>query len=568
LLARAEVRDGLLAFPGGSSYRLLVLPAMDTMTPELLAKIKELVEAGATVVGAPPVKSPSLVDYPRCDERVASMATAMWGDQEPTDHVRVRKLGKGHLVWGGPLEVTPPGTPQLGPIALARWIWCPDDQPAMAAPVATRYFRRELVVDADRPFRSARVEVTADNAFELWVNGHQALAGDNFHIIHRQDVAEFLRPGQNVLAIAVTNSGSDPNPAGLVAALRVQYEDGDTADFVTDGQWKAARAVPATWPNPAADESGWLDAQELGPLGMDPWRVKPAPDQCPDLYPHYAATAQLLADADLPPDFESDGPVRYTHRRTSDRDIYFVSSCSPDPVRAECRFRVSGASPQLWDPLCGSVRSLPEFVTRQGRTSIPLRFEPYQSYFILFARQPVLEKQEPTAKGNFATYRAVCSIDGPWEVAFDTKLGGPESVQFSQLQDWSRHEQPSIKYYSGVGTYRCTFDLPESWQGSAEPILLDLGVVHNLARVRVNGQDLGVVWCAPWHVRLPEALKATGNVLEIEVANLWPNRLIGDKALPPEEQVARTTFNPYSADAPLLPSGLLGPLTLKTVSAE
>jgi hypothetical protein len=73
---------------------------------------------------------------------------------------------------------------------------------------------------------------------------------------------------------------------------------------------------------------------------------------------------------------------------------------------------------------------------------------------------------------------------------------------------------------------------------------------------------LGVVWCAPWRVAITGAVKPTGNQLEIEVANLWPNRLIGDQGLPPEKRLTSTTWNPFTKDTPLLESGLLGPMSL------
>jgi len=136
-------------------------------------------------------------------------------------------------------------------------------------------------------------------------------------------------------------------------------------------------------------------------------------------------------------------------------------------------------------------------------------------------------------------------IAGPWEVSFDPEWGGPGRVRFRELHDWSRRSEPGVKHYWGIATYTGSFDLAESLRPGRGPILLDLGVVHSLARVRLNGRDKGVVWCAPWRVDVTEAVRAKGDRLEIEVANLWPNRLIGDKALPPEQRVAWTTWNPY-----------------------
>jgi hypothetical protein len=145
-------------------------------------------------------------------------------------------------------------------------------------------------------------------------------------------------------------------------------------------------------------------------------------------------------------------------------------------------------------------------------------------------------------------------------VAFDPKWGGPERVTFDTLADWTKRPEDGIKFYSGTAVYRKTFDAPEVSRG--QRLFLDLGTVKNLARVRLNGHDLGAVWCAPWRVDITGAVKPKGNQLEISVANLWPNRLIRDQGLPAAQRLSSTTWNPFAKDAPLLESGLLGPVTL------
>jgi hypothetical protein len=136
-------------------------------------------------------------------------------------------------------------------------------------------------------------------------------------------------------------------------------------------------------------------------------------------------------------------------------------------------------------------------------------------------------------------------------------------VTFEKLDDWSKRPEPGIRYYSGKATYTKTFDLP-SLVTRHSLLLLDLGVVKNIAAVRLNGRDLGVVWCAPWRVNITEAVKPKNNVLEIVVINLWPNRLIGDAAQPPEKRFTKTNVPGINPDMPLLPSGLLGPVTIQT----
>jgi hypothetical protein len=294
----------------------------------------------------------------------------------------------------------------------------------------------------------------------------------------------------------------------------------------------------------------------------------------PPLYPPYELTAAVLKGMGIVEDFAATGPVRYGHRRTNERDIYFVSNRTGDPVKADCRFRVNQGRPQLWDPVTGEVRNLPVFERKEGVTSIPMEFDAYQSFFVVFGkvgtdlRAVRLEggngspgDQPPSL--NFPDLKAAQELNGAWEVAFDPKWGKPEKITFETLQDWTNHSDPRIKYYSGIATYRQIFDLTESQISNFKSqIFLDLGTVHDMARVKLNGKDLGVVWCAPWRVDITGALKAGENRLEIEVVNRWPNRMIGDKQ-PAEAGARRYTFSthdPYGADSPLLPSGLLGPV--------
>ena len=389
LMNRAEVRDGLITFEGGTSYRLLVLPRFDTMTPELLEKIVELVEAGAVVYGAPPVASPSLSGYPRCDGKVKALARKLWGE---------RQLGKGRVI-----------------------------------------------LDAE------------------------------------------AQPGKQ--------SGNN------------------------------------------------------GPL-----------------YPDYAATATVLKGMGIPEDFRSDGPIRYGHRRTEDEEIYFTANTTDGKVNATCDFRVTQGAPQLWDPVTAEIRALPQFSRRGEVTSTPLTFEPHQGFFVVFRRAD--SEQPAPGTANFTEATTLQTLEGPWEVSFDPEWGGPGDVTFNTLQDWTQREEQGIKYYSGIAMYQKSFDLPTR-DTRHVPAYLDLGTVHEMARVRLNGKDLGVVWCAPWRIEVTGALKAKGNRLEIKVANLWPNRLTGDAAKPQDKRVTWTIRNhPYKADAKLLPSGLLGPVRLMVAGEE
>ena len=542
LISRAEVRDGQIAFPGGTSYRLLVLPRWKTMTPALLEKIIQLVEDGAVVYGAPPVASPSLRGYPQCDLQVRELADKLWGKPGSSE----RQLGKGRVIWdsaAGVGNVAPPLLPDAG-----KWIWLDEGNPAHDAAAGNVHFRYTLDIPDTRLLSSAIIEATADNTLSLKVNGKPVFSSDNWQQIDRAELLPRLHNGQNTVEVLAENSpSSERNPAGFLAAMRLHFTDGTSRVIGSDNTWSASR-----------NGTDWSAAGELGSGTMSPWNLRASAPMAPSLYPDYASTAAVLADMGVPEDFLADAPLRYTHRRTAREDIYFVANTTAEPVAAACTFRIRQATPRLWDAVTGTVRTLPHFAHREETTLVPLELAPHQSFFVIFPREESNKTGTPGI--NFPAFTAIATLDGPWEVAFDPRWGGPASVTFPSLQDWSQRSEEGIKHYSGIATYRKSFDLPA---GAAMEIHLDLGTVHELAEVTLNGTRLGTVWCAPWRIDLSGHLQQQGNLLEIKVANLWTNRLTGDASRPQQERLTRAAIRP-PLDGALRPSGLLGPVTLKT----
>ncbi|RYG19521.1 MAG: hypothetical protein EOO07_06700 [Chitinophagaceae bacterium] len=162
---------------------------------------------------------------------------------------------------------------------------------------------------------------------------------------------------------------------------------------------------------------------------------------------------------------------------------------------------------------------------------------------------------------NKTDFSVLKELNTDWQVNFDPEWGGPPALTFNELQDWSKNADPKIKFYSGKAIYRKKFDL-SSALAKTKQIFLDLGVVNDIASVKLNGKDFGILWTTPWMLEVSKYLKPTDNLLEIEVINQWPNRLIGDVGLPKEKRVTNTNIV-FKKDSPLLPSGLLGPVTLK-----
>lgn len=278
---------------------------------------------------------------------------------------------------------------------------------------------------------------------------------------------------------------------------------------------------------------------------------------------------ETLLGAGTPPDFEqtgvsASGVIHWIHRRTADADIYFIASQWRPVEKLECVFRVAGKQPELWDPVTGLIREAVAFRQDGGRTTIPLEFGPCGSIFVVF-RRPISSAANGNATANSPENEKVeLTLSGSWEVNFDPRWGGPEKVSFDELVDWTTRPETGIKYYSGTAVYRKNFDLARAPYPSAR-LLLDLGELHEVGAVRLNGRDLGVVWTKPARLDITDTLKASGNSLEITIVNLWPNRLIGDAGLPVESRFTETNVHKFSTHSPLLASGLLGPVKVLSV---
>jgi hypothetical protein len=248
----------------------------------------------------------------------------------------------------------------------------------------------------------------------------------------------------------------------------------------------------------------------------------------------------------------------YIHRRTEDADIYFVSNRKEAEANATFTFRVTGKQPEFWDPLTGVIRLASQFAFEDGMTRVPMRLAPNGAVFVVF-REPAEARDEGA---NFPTYMPVHDLSTPWQVAFDPAWGGPAEVTFTELTDWTQHSSDGIRHYAGTAVYRTAFALPPELLEAGHGYALDLGDVREVAAVRLNGHDMGVLWTPPFRVDVTAELTAGENVLEVRVVNNWPNRLIGDAALPEDERFTKTNVTKFTPDMPLTPSGLLGPVRL------
>ncbi|HET7896885.1 MAG TPA: glycosyl hydrolase, partial [Flavisolibacter sp.] len=251
----------------------------------------------------------------------------------------------------------------------------------------------------------------------------------------------------------------------------------------------------------------------------------------------------------------------WTHRADEGFDIYFLSNQASTAKTLNLSLRVQGRLPELWDPLTGNREAARTWNSNKGRTSLPVRLEPGGSVFVVF-QTPTAQQSSDKGK-NWIEAKTAQTLTGNWQVRFDTAFGGPaKDVQFSSLTDWRYHTDTTIRYYSGKAVYEKSF----RWNRpvhSAQPVWLSLGKVANIAEVFVNGISCGIVWTAPYRVNISPALKKGENQLRIEVINTWNNRMVGDSRLPKEKRIAYTVY-PFKIEGkPLLPAGLLGPVTIE-----
>jgi hypothetical protein len=259
---------------------------------------------------------------------------------------------------------------------------------------------------------------------------------------------------------------------------------------------------------------------------------------------------------------EPDTELLFVHRKLSDGDLYFVDNRNDRSEQVDATFRVAGKAPELWHADTGKTEPA-SFKIADGRTTVPLKLEPWGSVFIVF-RKPTSETSRTLPA---STEKVLATVEGPWKVSFQPERGAPASVSLNKLSSWSENQDRGVKYFSGMGTYTKTVDVLATWLKSRARVWIDLGEVKNLAEVTVNGKPLGLVWHAPYRVDVTAALKPGANELSIKVTNAWVNRLIGDEQ-PNATKITFADVRPYRANSPLLPSGLMGPVTLYSVTTK
>ena len=318
-----------------------------------------------------------------------------------------------------------------------------------------------------------------------------------------------------------------------------------------------------------------------------------------------ARARPALSAMAIAPDFESSSPaIDYAHRRAGAADIYFVRNGKPESVKADLTFRTHDLQPEIFDPVTGNITRVMDFAsTVDGRTTLHVELAPYEAFFVVF-RSPAaklhpididrsgdsvplsnstmvvedrgaltLRTTEPgayTVKFSDGRERNVTfapastgSAIGNWTLSFPPNWGAPAQVDVPDLESWTDFSDPGIRYFSGTATYRTTLHMAPEQLSARRELWLDLGQVYEVARIRVNGTALTPLWKQPYAARIDSLLHPGDNSLEIDVTNLWPNRIIGDAQPGVTHRYTWTNIRAFNASSPLLPSGILGPVILR-----
>lgn len=530
-----SVKNGRLTLPSGMSYSVLVLPLSKYMTVEVARKVKELVAAGATVVGPKPEFSPSLSGFPASEQALTKLAFELWG----AGAVGSRAFGKGKIVTGVPLSTT------LSSLGLK-----PDFEFRASGPVAgnlmaihRRTANADLYFVSNQRYQPTRARLT-------------------FRV--KGKVPEVWHPDTGKIEAAPAYSES-----GGRVSLTYDFSSAESVFVVFRESAKRPHLQAFVPQNPLVD-----------PALTPPIKIVRA---------WYGTTDGRGADVS--------NRVRSLISQ-GEYDFSAGNSAFGDPVRDVVkRFSMDytvGGVPRHLDVAENTTVSFfgeipvpsPAYSTRVfpdgGITITPWR----KGTFTI-----------QTSKGKSREIRATrepisMDLSTGWDVAFAPNLGAPARARFPKLISWPDHTDPGIRYFSGSARYTREFDLSPAFAFRAPSVRLDLGKVQNFATVTINGTEVATLWKPPFVLDITRFVTMGRNKIEVKVTNLWPNRIIGDEQFTPEVEwngnqlkrwpnwltpgnpkiaaarpktgrVTFATWRYFDKDSPLLPSGLLGPVKIE-----
>jgi hypothetical protein len=525
LLNGAQVKDRWLVLKSGMKYRALVLPPDDrNMTPALLGKLNSFLADGLTIIGLRPDASPSLQNYPQCDQEVRQFVSKMWD-------VRVVPPRTNFVLWGNLGEILQ----HIG--ATPDFAFTRNDDARLAyihrsAGDAEVYFvsnQRDRFETVECSFRISGKQPELWNAetgtiqpAPVWrEEGGRTVVPISFDPVGSVFVV-FRAPARGDHLVTFRHrdvpSGQSKSELRIVKAVYGVLAEPDKTVDVTD---KLAALVKAGELNVPVDNN----------LAGDP-----APNVVKELRVDYSLN----------------GVLRHATNQENETLVFSETPRSPDAPSFALSANADG-QPQLWASAPGTFA----FEWASGRN----------------------------ARAQCPSVLVPMELSADWRLSFPPNWGAPAEVKLDKLISWPDHSDPGVRFFSGTATYQKDVGIPADFLQADRQLWLDLGVVKNFAEVSLDGKSLGILWKPPFRINLTGIAKAGVNHLEVKVTNLWPNRLIGDEQLPddrewngkrlqgwpqwvldgkpsPTGRFTFTTWHHWTKDDTLRPSGLIGPVTI------
>ena len=630
LIGALSVEDGKIVLPSGMRYSLLAMPTTKTMSVAVAKKIQELLEAGATVLAVKPEQSPSLTESLGNHQELATIAENVWGKDNET--TLDRKVGAGRILSGYSVEQA------LDRIGLRPDFEVLSDNRRMnfihrTIDGADVYFvsnqqnnagiircafrvtgRQPELWDSQRgkiapamlwQEENGRTEVTLTLEPEesVFVVFNDAIGKnpDNYVAIERRsgsaiqplqnqpDKLEILKAEygvfsltqskmvdvtdklntlikENRLTVTAGNQLAGDPAANIVKKLLVQYiYDGKNYSInVNEGQ--RLELPPSELP------SGKELKIQLAVYGNLPEQLAKLPElKTIDITKRLAAKViDGILQTRITNELAGGDPVVNVPKQL--RVQYSLNGVKMVMVKGENEMLEIPNKP--WKP-----SPWPAEILRDKKGEKLLTWDDGTYHLIKANGGESVVTIEHAPKP--------IKLDGPWSVQFESMVQSPKPTVLNVLRSLPELENPEQRAFSGTVIYQKKFNVTKEMLKAPNQIMLDLGQVEVMARVIINGKDLGVLWKNPYRVDITKALKKGKNRIEIQVTNLWVNRIIADQAYPddctwqgpalaewPEwfikdqerpskNRLTFYTWKHWNKDDPLLPSGLIGPVYIR-----
>ena len=359
----------------------------------------------------------------------------------------------------------------------------------------------------------------------------------------------------------------------------------------------------------AAAHNPWVNAKPGMTFGM--WGTWWTPGQtwwkdgAKPLFSYFSRCQALLQRGRFVDDFKSKNPslsadvegIQWIHRSDNGTDIYFIANAKDGGLAPTLTIEGTGRMPEVWDPETGETSIAKTWKMEDGKTQVKLNLTTRRSVFLILKDKTT--ETASNADGISSDVIDTLPVNGQWTI----KFADGKQVEWTSLMPWNESTDNDIKYFSGTARYSQHLYLKELNRNYN--YVLDLGEVKNLAVVKVNGKVCGTLWRPPFTIDITDALLGGDNTLEIDVTNLWVNRMVGDELEPddvewsepvtfgatskspsigrfmkevpewlskgmprPTKRKAVVSMKFFEKDTPLLRSGLLSPVVLQKKTAN